>query len=252
MFDETKKSIESILSQRLTSPFYGTLIVSWLIWNWKIIYLTIFISEKNVSGTKINYIINNYNDIHVLLWFPLLSTAVILLFLPLITNGAFWLDLLYNRWRVNKKNSVESKQLLTIEDSMNLRELHLSNEKRFEALLENKNKEIEQLKLIIENYSKEPSINYTNDNKLNTNEDEILTIVSNIKENKNLSDSIETIRIYINNGTSGLENMVNSSALNFFISNDIIELSGSIYRWTQFGKRVNKLLTNEKYNSLNS
>lgn len=248
MFDEAKKSIESILSQRLTSPFYGTLIVSWLIWNWKIIYLTIFISEKNISGTKIEYIISNYNDTWHIVWYPLISTGVLLLFLPLVTNGAFWLDLLYNRWRINKKNFVESKQLLTIEDSMNLREIHLSNEKRFEALLEDKNREIEQLKLIIENHSKEISIIDTNDYKVNTSEDDILTLVSKIKENENLSDSIEKIRKYANNGSIGLENLVDSTTLNFFMSNDIIEKSGRIYKWTPFGKRVNKLLTNQTFN----
>ncbi|KLT70496.1 hypothetical protein [Flavobacterium sp. ABG] len=252
MFDEAKKSVESILSQRLTSPFYGTLIVSWLIWNWKIIYLTIFISEKNIRSTKIDYITANYNDTWHIVWYPLISTAVLLLFLPLITNGAFWLDLLYYRWRVNKKNFVESKQLLTIEDSMNLREIHLSNEKRFETLLEDKNKEIEQLKLIIEDYSNEFPIIDTDDSKLKAGEDDILKLVNKIKENKGLSDSIEIVRKYANNGTVGLQNILDAAILNFFISNDIIEKSGNIYLWTHFGKRVNKFLTNEKYNLLNS
>jgi hypothetical protein len=31
MIEETKKSIQSILSQRISSPFYGTLVISWLL-----------------------------------------------------------------------------------------------------------------------------------------------------------------------------------------------------------------------------
>ena len=35
---DVKKSLNSIINERISSPFYGTLILSWLIWNWK--YLT--------------------------------------------------------------------------------------------------------------------------------------------------------------------------------------------------------------------
>jgi hypothetical protein len=54
MQSEIKKSINSILFERLTSPLYGTLIISWLIWNWKIIYLTLFVdSEENYEEIEI-------------------------------------------------------------------------------------------------------------------------------------------------------------------------------------------------------
>lgn len=34
---EFGNSVNKILNERLTNPFYGTLVVSWLIINWKIV-----------------------------------------------------------------------------------------------------------------------------------------------------------------------------------------------------------------------
>ena len=88
MIDELKKSLSAILYERTTSPFYGTLLISWLIWNWKIVYLTVFISESSINTDKINYIVSNFNDIHCLLIYPLISTIVLLTVVPFISNGA--------------------------------------------------------------------------------------------------------------------------------------------------------------------
>jgi len=245
MFDETKKSVESILSQRLTSPFYGTLIISWLIWNWKIIYLTIFVSDDKITGNKIEYIVANCNDPWHLVYYPLISTAAILLLLPFVTNGAYWLDLIFNKWRVNKKNFVESKQLLTIEDSINLRELLLTSEKRFDTLLADKNAEIEQLKAIIEN-SKGLNLNIP-DIGGRTNNSEAHVVAKKIKDNDELRKTFQIISEHVNGGKPHLTNYVDSDVLNFFISNEIIELSGIFHKWTAFGKEVNKILTNEMF-----
>jgi len=64
MLDDIKKSLNEIIYERTTSPLYGTLIISWLIWNWRIVYLTFFISEKKITKNKIDFILSNYSDIH--------------------------------------------------------------------------------------------------------------------------------------------------------------------------------------------
>lgn len=250
MLEETKKSVESILSQRLTSPFYGTLIISWLIWNWKIIYLTIFVSEDNITGTKIEYIVANYNDVNHIVWLPLISTGAILLLLPFITNGAYWLDLIFNKWRVNKKNFVESKQLLTIEDSINLRELLLTSEKRFDTLLADKNAEIEQLKAIIENSNalnhNVPDIGDRTDNH------EIQNLVKQITENDNLKKAFKIIEDHIlgrrlDNDLRN-EREITADILRFYVSNDIITSSNNFsYKWTTKGKSIYKIIANNEF-----
>ena len=121
MIDELKKSVNSTLYERVSSPFYGALIISWLVWNWKIVYLTFFISEKKIEVNKIDFIASNFLDIHLLLTYPLLSTAFVLTIAPFLTNGAYWLHLKFNKWRTDKKHEVEKSQLLSLEKSIRLR-----------------------------------------------------------------------------------------------------------------------------------
>lgn len=164
MLQNIKKSLSAILYERTSSPFYGALIISWILWNWKIVYLTFFISENKIKTNKISYITENFADIHHLLTYPILSTIVILTLIPFVSNGAYWLNLKFEQWKKDKKNEVEKKQLLTLEQSIEIREQLLNQENRFEKLLEDKNNEIDQLKAIIEN-----SKNIVSESEVNIN-----------------------------------------------------------------------------------
>jgi len=150
MIDNIKKSLGAILYERTSSPLYGALIVSWLIWNWKIFYLTFFISEDKIKIDKISYISENLNDINNLIIYPLVSTLILLTVISFVSNGAFWLNLKFENWKKDKKNIEEKKQLLTLEQSIEIREQLLNQENRFTKLLEDKNDEINQLASIIE------------------------------------------------------------------------------------------------------
>ena len=150
MITEIRKSINSIFADRVTSPFYGTLLVSWTIWNWKIIYLTLFVDQDKISENKIDFIISNYADINNLVTFPLVSTIVLLTIIPFLTNGAYWLDLKFTTWRRNKKNQIEGTRLLTVGQSIGLRTEIRNLEDSFEKLLERKNEEIAILKSELE------------------------------------------------------------------------------------------------------
>jgi len=91
------KSMKSILHERISSPFYGSLIVSWLLWNWKIPYVTLFVDSSKLTVDKIAYIMINCNDCRYLIYYPLISTVVILTVIPFITNGAYEKTITYNR-----------------------------------------------------------------------------------------------------------------------------------------------------------
>lgn len=246
MIEETKKSIQSILTQRVSSPFYGTLIISWLIWNWKIIYLTLFISEKKINDSKIDFIIANYSETCNLVWYPLISTILLLTVIPFITNGAYWLDLLFDNWRVNKKNNIEMKQLLTIEQSINLREQIVNMEKRFETLLADKNIEIEQLKLIINNNKSENFLEFKDDSNKDNE-----SLALKIKGNEKLQKARSIIDHYILGGFVGLLNAegITPEILSFFVSNELIEATDKkTFKWTSKGVQINKIISNDKFN----
>lgn len=145
MLSEWRKSINAVLYERVTSPLYGTFIITWAIWNWKIIYLTLFVSESEIDSTKIDYIITNYYDIYNLLVYPVISTIVIIAGFSFISNGAYWLHLKFKQWRIDAKNEIEKNQLLTLEQSINIRKELREKEKEFQELLSNKDLEIELL-----------------------------------------------------------------------------------------------------------
>src|ERR1700757_4216656 len=154
MLAELRKSINSILYERVTSPLFGTLLLSWIAWNWKIAYLTFFISENHIQGTKIDYILNNYCQPCNLYVYPLISTIVLLTIIPFASNGTFWLSLKFKKWRIDQKNKIEQQQLLTVEQSIKLREEIVNQENKFQSLLEDKNSEIIQQKAVIEELQK--------------------------------------------------------------------------------------------------
>ena len=214
------KSIKAILYDRITSPLYGTFIVSWLLWNWKIPYVTLFVSENSLNINKIDYIINNNKNHWLLIGLPLISTFVIITIIPLISNGAFWLTYEYDVWRNNKRNSIDRKLLLTLEQSIQLRTEIQTQEEKFDKLLKNKNDEIQLLKqqLEIVKIDNNPIIS---DVENNYDKDELNDFLNNTKLLK-YADNI------FHNSNSGyaMSSGIPSEVLNYFVSNNLIKNTG--------------------------
>ena len=121
MLQEFRKSVNNIFYERMVSPLFGSFIFSWAIWNWKIIYLTLFVKEEKLSINKIDYIANNYFDVWNLIWFPVISTLSLIIIYPFLSIGAYYLSIKFKSWKKNIRNIEEKKQTLTIEDSIKLR-----------------------------------------------------------------------------------------------------------------------------------
>ena len=243
MIDDLKKSINEIIYERTTSPFYGTLITSWLIWNWKIFYLSFFISENRINGNKIDYIINNCSEIEHILTYPIISSIIILTLVPFVSNGAFWLSLKFNKWRIDQKNIVDMKQLLSIEQSIELREEISKQEERFAKLVASKNLEITQLQSQLEKYH--DSINIA-PNIIETayNESELLKLSERIKANTKESQQFEKILSLVQQGyrLAGRED-IDSKFISLLESYDLIENKGNGgYKITSVGKKFQKVM----------
>ncbi len=150
MINDFVKSISSILYERVTSPLYGTFIIAWSIWNWKILYLSIFISEKSLTITKLDYITTYCYDWKILILYPILSTIILISFFPFLGNAAFYINLKFNQWKIQKKNEIENNQLLTIKQSIAIREELFNQSDKFAKIIEDKNEEIKVLNAMIE------------------------------------------------------------------------------------------------------
>ena len=225
MINDFMKSISSILYERVTSPLYGAFIISWCIWNWKILYLTIFISEEALKITKIDYLITNCNDVKLLLIYPIISTLVIILLIPFLGNGAYYISLKFNQWKIKKKNEIENNQTLTIEQSIELREELLNQTEKFAKIIKEKNDEINQINSILEQYKSRPKKeNITPTKKIKPNLDDDF---NNILNNPNFDNNIPTI---LGNASRGVmqpkdqyQNQSFKLALEYLVSAGFIE-----------------------------
>lgn len=239
--NEIRKSINSILYERTTSPFYGTLIISWLIWNWQIVYLTLFVSEDKISTDKISFIKENLCEVNYLLTFPIISTIVILTLIPFVSNGAYWLNMKFSQWKSDQKNKIEKKQLLTIEQSIELREQISKQEERFEKLLSDKNLKIKQLEQSLQ----EGLINLDQNgipetdlrNELNDLAEKILSSDNMKSHYNNLVESIQ----------GSWKVSLDKTPTNFLAmleANDIIQNnSNGLYKWGENGKEFLKIMS---------
>lgn len=79
------KSAENELEDRLKNPFWWSFIIAWITWNWKVWYLTFFVTEE-VSGNKIDYIVNMYLYFDFFNLFPFLGFILNWLIIPLILS----------------------------------------------------------------------------------------------------------------------------------------------------------------------
>ncbi len=246
MINNLKKSFSAIIHDRTSSPFYGTLIVTWLIWNWKIVYLTLFISEDKIEVDKITYITQKFSQIDNLIIYPIISTTIILTLIPFVSNGAYWLNLKFDKWKLDKKNEVEKKQLLTLEQSIEIREQLLSQESRFEKLLESKNNEIIQLKSIIEESNSESETTIENNQTSIETYADLDEISKKIKQLDSNFTIFQNILELMRNGykISGRSD-IPSRLVTILEVNDIIKATGGGgYLLTNKGKELTKKIIN--------
>ena len=128
--NSTKDEIE----KRLSNPFWWSFIISWIIVNWKIWYVTFFINETLILGNKIDYILSLYIPewlaIFKLLILPLVMSAISIYIIPFISDEYL---------KQQKKNKEAEAQIL-INDIK--KETKLENQKitQLEKLVKGKEK----------------------------------------------------------------------------------------------------------------
>lgn len=161
MLEEFKKSFNSVLYDRVSSPMYGTFIVAWVFWNWKILYITLFVGETELAFNKLQWIETYALNQSDLFYKPIISTIFFLTVMPFISNGFYWLHLRFNKWKVDKRNSIEMKSLLTLEQSIEIRRQMENVSNALSNTIESKDLEIKQIKAQLDSLQSESKINIT-------------------------------------------------------------------------------------------
>lgn len=126
-------AINKLIYDRAASPLFSTFLVSWCVTNWKIFYLTFFIDASLINpSNKIEYIREHYIDLNQTLLIPFGSTLVIILIVPFLENGAYFVYLWFRDWRRRLKEESEDKSRLTVAESLLIKKerVDLINEHR--------------------------------------------------------------------------------------------------------------------------
>ncbi len=252
MVTEFRKSINSILYQRITGPLSGTFLLAWIITNWKIIYVTLFISQDKLTKNKIDYIIENYWDNWHLICYPSIVTVILIVVYPLFSMGALWLNLMYNALALRIKNKVQKTQVLSVEQSLQLRQEIDNYRIIFHNRLADKDDEIKTLTTKIENYEQkikpfsQPLAELTGEkNSYWYQEYQVLkNNVELFRQFEQITKKINSIKKYgeLLLGDSGIKN------LEYFLVNDIIEKYYDMhFRFTAKGEYFYKLYVIEQH-----
>jgi hypothetical protein len=102
--------INSILHERTATPMYTTFAISWALWNWKVIYFTLFISEETLPKG-----ITKLQHVEVMLdwsngfWLPLLSTVAFIFFLPHFAILTYKQSVDFRAQRIQDKSDIIDK-----------------------------------------------------------------------------------------------------------------------------------------------
>jgi hypothetical protein len=191
------KSIKEVMYDRVTSPLFGSFIVSWSIWNYKTIY--ILLSTKKVED-KFSYIENIlYSDVWSLLscglLYPLFTSLIFIFAFPYPEK------FIYKFWHARQKELKEAKQTiddetpLTKEESRKIKRNAFNLEIEYDKSIAKKDIEIKNLREMIENHDLIPKAVNTgtfglssDTNKLNDDEevldDDSKQIIKILSENK--------------------------------------------------------------------
>jgi len=123
--EELKDEVKNAFSNRLRSPFVGVFMFSWLAWNHRLLF--VLFADMRV-GKRFDYIDNDlYPTVQQfvalnLLW-PLVSTIIYIVLVPLLTEGVHH----WNLWNQRRLRAAElrsqGRDLLTERESVHLRSI---------------------------------------------------------------------------------------------------------------------------------
>lgn len=95
---EVPESIREALKDRVTSPFYGYFIISWLLVNWNYLYTALFVGGEEIlereSLLRDEYLLQEVLPVHYKSWtywidfliLPFVITCVVFWFMPFLTR----------------------------------------------------------------------------------------------------------------------------------------------------------------------
>lgn len=111
--NEFIESVDIAVQERITSPFYGYFIVSWIVLNWKIIYIAFFVNQEKIIE-KTNLLRHEYLSSSFPLYLSWKHFWLFLIYPFVLTTLFFWLFPYITRF-FYRKSLKNQKKLKIIE-----------------------------------------------------------------------------------------------------------------------------------------
>lgn len=128
---DVSNSIKESITDKVTHPLLGSLIISWLFFNWKAVYFILFANHDVVY--KLKAVTENYSDFSHNFLFPLLSSLALLFLLPLFTASYTRFIAIMKEIQMQSLPELFRPHRLSLEESNSLRDYY-----------DHKNKELEE------------------------------------------------------------------------------------------------------------
>jgi hypothetical protein len=124
--DDAIKSIKAHLYDRVVSPLFGAFLISWAIWNYRIIFVLL---SSEIIPYKFNYIDEYYSSVIYFFGFsiskfwiigiaaPLLSALLYIYLYPFFALPVYKFSLSRQKKLTDTKNEIEGATILTLEKS---------------------------------------------------------------------------------------------------------------------------------------
>lgn len=134
---ELGKSVREAFYERGSSPLYGSLIISWIMWNWKVLYILLFYEEQMTVAMRFEKVLEVSHWLS-LYFLPPLTAAFLVFLMPFASNFVYKFSETYKIKRKEIKFKIQKLTPINFEEQAKL----LDD-------LSGKNKEVSQLKIDI-------------------------------------------------------------------------------------------------------
>jgi hypothetical protein len=140
------KAVKAQLYDRITSPLLGSFVLSWLVWNYRFVIVLLSSMEPSDKMVLINYLYASNSEIYQRgLLLPFLTALFLIFIYPYPARWAY----AYWKYQQTKLKEIQQKNDDKNEEARQLRLEILKNESEFLREIEQRNQQIANLKLVI-------------------------------------------------------------------------------------------------------
>lgn len=209
MLSEAIDSFKENIKQKIANPFLGTLLLVWIVKNWKVVYAFFFFDKEHKLQNRIDYF-NSYWKEHNFIWnfvgvvlLTILILVVTYLFLALSRFiSSYYENVIIpqiQKWSKGKIVAAETHQIAI--DRISVLESKVEVERRAKVELQNEIERLENRKLSNED-SNLPSENFSDiASRLDQNfeKDAIKAVFTDIAQNLSVKSANSIVEFLLNN-----------------------------------------------------